>query len=133
MASRSRQIAAVFARRWSRAAADSGFGLRGRAVRRESFARETRLAFEELGPAFIKLGQVMSVRPDVFSSELVFELSSLQDSVAPVPLRLKRTEALLQGRLLDEDSLTEARGLALTEIEPITDVRSTAEYRRHSC
>jgi ubiquinone biosynthesis protein len=84
MASRSRQIAAVFARRWSRAAAESGFGLAGRAAWRESFARETRLAFEELGPAFIKLGQMMSVRPDVFSAELVFELSSLQDSVAPV-------------------------------------------------
>jgi ubiquinone biosynthesis protein len=84
MASRSRQIAAVFARGWGRAAAESGFGLGGRAAWRESFARETRLAFEELGPAFIKLGQMMSVRPDVFSSELVFELSALQDSVAPV-------------------------------------------------
>ncbi len=90
MPSRSREIASVFARRWGRASVDSGLGLRGGTRRREAFARETRLAFEELGPAFIKLGQMMSVRPDVFSSELVFELSALQDSVAPAPFEAIR-------------------------------------------
>jgi len=45
-----------------------------------------RLAFEELGPAFIKLGQLMSVRPDLFSPEIVFEMERLQDSVPAVPV-----------------------------------------------
>ena len=42
-------------------------------------------AFEELGPAWIKLGQMISVRPDLFPAEWVFELGGLQDSVAPLP------------------------------------------------
>ena len=44
-----------------------------------------RLGFEALGPAFIKLGQLMSVRPDLFSPEIVFEMERLQDSVPAVP------------------------------------------------
>jgi ubiquinone biosynthesis protein len=44
-----------------------------------------RLAFEELGPAFIKFGQVLSSRPDVLSAEFVKELSKLQDHVPPFP------------------------------------------------
>ena len=46
---------------------------------------ELRLAFERLGPAFVKLGQLISVRPDLFGPELVFEMEKLQDSVAPLP------------------------------------------------
>jgi ubiquinone biosynthesis protein len=44
-----------------------------------------REAFERLGPAFVKLGQLVSVRPDVFAPELVFELSKLQDDVPAGP------------------------------------------------
>ncbi len=46
-----------------------------------------RLAFEELGPTFIKFGQVLSSRPDMFSAEFVKELSKLQDNVPPFPFR----------------------------------------------
>ncbi|HMO86340.1 MAG TPA: AarF/UbiB family protein, partial [Lacipirellulaceae bacterium] len=46
-------------------------------------SRETRirLALEELGPTFIKLGQVMSTRPDLISAELAEELEKLQTEV----------------------------------------------------
>lgn len=44
-----------------------------------------RLAFEELGPTFIKLGQLMATRPDIFTAELVKELEKLQDRVHPFP------------------------------------------------
>ncbi|MBP1357742.1 MAG: AarF/ABC1/UbiB kinase family protein, partial [Sulfolobus sp.] len=37
----------------------------------------------ELGPTFIKLGQVLSVRPDLFPQEYLDELSKLQDEVTP--------------------------------------------------
>jgi ubiquinone biosynthesis protein len=60
------------------------FGLLSPARRRAAFALQVRLAFEELGPAFIKLGQLASVRPDIFRPELVFELEKLQDTVPPV-------------------------------------------------
>jgi ubiquinone biosynthesis protein len=43
-----------------------------------------RLALEELGPAFIKLGQVLSMRPFLVPPEFVRELSKLQDDVSPV-------------------------------------------------
>ena len=61
------------------------FGLAPARVRRAAWARGLRLAFEDLGPAFVKLGQLISVRPDEFSPELVSEMQSMQDAVPPVP------------------------------------------------
>jgi ubiquinone biosynthesis protein len=42
-----------------------------------------RLAFEELGPTFIKLGQILATRPDLVPMSLVVELRKLQDDVPP--------------------------------------------------
>lgn len=47
-----------------------------------------RLVMEELGPAFIKFGQIMSTRPDLIPLELISELKKLQDSVPPFPEEL---------------------------------------------
>ncbi len=38
---------------------------------------------EELGPTFVKLGQVAATRPDIIPMSLIFELRKLQDNVAP--------------------------------------------------
>lgn len=48
-------------------------------------------AFTELGPTFIKFGQVMSTRPDVLGESLARELSALQDRVEPMPFHEIRT------------------------------------------
>src|SRR5665647_1475741 len=42
-----------------------------------------RKAFEELGPTFIKIGQILSTRPDLLSPDYIVELSKLQDNVLP--------------------------------------------------
>lgn len=46
-----------------------------------------RLALEELGPIFVKFGQIMSTRPDLLPEDIAKELSQLQDNVPPIPGR----------------------------------------------
>jgi ubiquinone biosynthesis protein len=48
-------------------------------------ARELRLALEELGPTFIKLGQLLSTRADLLAPAYTRELSKLQDATPPAP------------------------------------------------
>jgi ubiquinone biosynthesis protein len=43
-----------------------------------------RLALESLGPVFVKFGQLLSVRPDLFPEDIIDELAKLQDNVPPV-------------------------------------------------
>ncbi len=48
---------------------------------RYSKAERMRLALEELGPTFIKLGQLLSTRPDLIPGDILTELRKLQDKV----------------------------------------------------
>jgi ubiquinone biosynthesis protein len=49
------------------------------------FSVRVRQVFEELGPTFVKLGQLLSTRPDLLPVELIDELRRLQDDVPPLP------------------------------------------------
>lgn len=51
----------------------------------QSRGQALRIAFGELGPIFIKLGQAISIRPDLFPIDIVRELIKLQDQVKPFP------------------------------------------------
>jgi ubiquinone biosynthesis protein len=68
---------------------DLPIGLRERLVRNPSPERtqweRVRLALEDLGPAFVKFGQLMSMRPDALPAPLILELRKLQNDVKPVP------------------------------------------------
>src|SRR5947209_20453358 len=48
-------------------------------------ARGLASALEELGPCFIKLGQLLSTRPDVLPASYIEALARLQDTITPVP------------------------------------------------
>lgn len=54
--------------------------------------RLLRAALARLGATFIKLGQVMSTRPDLFEPELIDELRQLQDRLPPFPAALARAQ-----------------------------------------
>ena len=58
-----------------------------REVRIERLTRPQglRMAFEELGSTYIKLGQILSTRPDLIPMEFIQELSKLQDNVPAFP------------------------------------------------
>lgn len=63
----------------------------GGSLARESHHTRIRLALNELGPTFIKLGQLLSTRPDLVGGELATELQKLQTQVSPDDFEYVRT------------------------------------------
>ncbi len=58
---------------------------RGARAREETTpAVRARCVLEDLGPSFVKLGQLASTRPDIIPGDLLVELRKLQDSVVPI-------------------------------------------------
>lgn len=51
-------------------------------------------------------------------------------AVGPVPLRVRGAEARIRGREVDEETIAAASRLASEEIQPISDIRASGEYRR---
>ncbi len=69
--------------------ASYGFGhiyrTRVRTKHKEQDATNFRLAFEELGPSFIKIGQIISTRQDLLPPSYIREMSKLRDDAPPFP------------------------------------------------
>lgn len=131
MSARGRAIAAVALRRATLALWQARFGLRRGHARRRVFARQLRLGCEELGATFIKLGQLASVRPDVFAPETVFELERLQDRVPAVPGA--DIEAILAAELGGPPEQAfddfEPEPIATASIAQVHRARLKADYR----
>ncbi len=51
-------------------------------------------------------------------------------AVAPIPLRAKQAETIVEGQPFSEEMVREAAAMAASESSPITDVRASADYRR---
>jgi ubiquinone biosynthesis protein len=66
-------------------------------------AERMRLALEELGPSFIKLGQLLSTRPDVIPRNFVAEFEKLQDNVPSFPFAEFKAQISLElGKTAEE-------------------------------
>ena len=83
-------------RRWSY---PGGFSAEKQAERQRRTARWLTAEFLALGSAFIKLGQLLSARPDVLPADVVEELAHLQDQVPAFPFA--EVQAILEAELGD--------------------------------
>ena len=78
----------------------------GMPIARHGWETRVRLAMAELGPTFIKLGQVLSTRPDLVGVELAKELQQLQANVpADKPDVVRKTIEAELGRPTDPDTV----------------------------
>lgn len=83
----------------------------------ESFAD----AIEELGPCFIKLGQLLSTRPDMMPRAYIDALQRLQNRVAPVPSRqiVRIIEEQLNGTIAEKFGSFEMKPLAAASMAQV--------------
>ena len=65
-------------------------------ILRAAPAERIRMTIEELGPTFIKLGQILSTRADIIPAGLIHELEKLQDTVPPTPFPLIQAQVELE-------------------------------------
>jgi ubiquinone biosynthesis protein len=75
--------------------------------------RRLREMLDELGPTFVKFGQLLSTRPDVIPPDIVAELRGLQDDASPVPFT--QIQEVLEAEL----DLTADRAFLEFEFSPI--------------
>jgi len=75
----------------------------GEAIARHTFEERIRMALAELGPTFIKLGQMLSMRPDLVGFKLADELKNLQANVpADKPEQVRKTIEEELGQPIEE-------------------------------
>jgi CO/xanthine dehydrogenase FAD-binding subunit len=67
----------------------------------------------------------------ILESGVVSEIRLAAASLAPYPTRLHQTESELIGKAITRDAIRSARRALVKEAQPIDDIRSTAEYRKH--
>lgn len=77
----------------------------------KSLGRRLRISFEELGPSFIKIGQLLSTREDIFDKHFISELSVLRDQAIGIPF--KESVAII------ENSFKKETNKIFKEIDPI--------------
>lgn len=112
-------------------------------LRPDELLTEIRFALppEEFGSAFIKFGKRKAMRLCIMNIGVALSLDSqfgaisscrlAMGTAAPVPLRLTKTEAFLQGKQWNSETEAEAVTIMETEIKPRTSLRATKEYRQN--
>jgi carbon-monoxide dehydrogenase medium subunit len=89
------------------------------------------------GSAFMKMGRVTqdlavanAAAFVVMEGDVCRECRLAAGAVAPVPLRLRQAEKIVEGCRIDRDLLEQVAETVSREVSPITDIRSTEAYRR---
>ncbi len=80
-------------------------------VKQLTIFERIRMAMEDLGPTFVKLGQILSNRPDILPLAFIIELEKLQKDVAPFPFD--------QANKILEEELKDKKNEFFLEIDPI--------------
>jgi carbon-monoxide dehydrogenase medium subunit len=90
-----------------------------------------------MGSAFIKMGRVAADLSKVSvavamvrEGEICKDCRIAMGAVAEIPLRTRKSEAILKGEKVTEVLIDKASQEVSVEIQPITDLRSTAWYRK---
>jgi ubiquinone biosynthesis protein len=100
------------------------------AKRKIPWQERVRLVLQDLGPSFIKLGQVASTRADLMPAELITELKKLQDDVPPVSFEeIKKVVESSLGATLDDVYVSfDEKPLATASIGQVHRARLRAAY-----
>jgi CO/xanthine dehydrogenase FAD-binding subunit len=77
--------------------------------------------------AFVGIAAALTLGPD---GKACRRARIALGSVAPMPMRARRAEAVLEGSPITETAIREAAAAAAAESRPITDLRASKEYRR---
>jgi carbon-monoxide dehydrogenase medium subunit len=121
--------------------ADFFLGVGENALKKDEMLTEIRLpAFPaRTGSAFMKKGRLaacdlaivnVTVRLTMSDDSICQEARIALGAVAPVPLRAKAAEAMLRGEKLQDKIISNAATQVVQLIKPISDIRSSAEYRK---
>lgn len=114
----------------------------GQTIRKENEIM-TAVRFKPLGKDYFCLYQKLGQRKSLACSKaslafvarvddkVVSDVRIAMGAVAPTVIRAPKTEKFLEGKKIESDTIQRASELAIQEAKPISDLRSTAEYRKN--
>jgi len=91
-------------------------------------------SYQKLGPrSYFGISKVAAAVSAEIKSGAAQKVSIALASVGPATVYAVKTSAFLAGKRLTNEAIAKAAELVKTEVSPITDVRSEADYRREMC